>query len=115
MMTGFALYLLWEAMLISYLSQRTVTLPFTDLASLISNSDYKIGLQVGSEQENCFRDSNDPLFKKAWIDRIEPNLENYKNYMASGGSDHTTEYLPLGRIPIDYANTAMYHPYYAAM
>ena len=59
-MCGYVLYLLWEAMLISYLSDRTTILPFTDIATLLSKSDYKIGLMVGSSQENSFRYSEDP-------------------------------------------------------
>ena len=111
MMTGFAIYLLWQAMLISYLSLRTIRLPFTDLTTLLSTSDYKIGLMVGSSHENTFRYTDDPLFKRAWTERIEPYLEQYKNYKSGGDGNH----VPLSRIPMDFANTALYHPYSATM
>ena len=111
MMTGFILYLLWEAKLISNLSKRTIQLPFTDLASLLSNSDYKIGLMVGSSQENSFRYSEDPLFQRAWTERIEPYLQKYKNYKSGGDKDH----VPLSRIPIDFVDTALYHTYSSTM
>lgn len=106
-MCGYVLYLLWEAMLISYLSDRTTILPFTDIATLLSKSDYKIGLMVGSSQENSFRYSEDPYFQRAWAERIEPYLDKYKNYKSGGSGD----YIPLSRIPIDFPNTALYHTY----
>ena len=111
MMTGFILYLLWEAKLISNLSKRTIQLPFTDLASLLSTSNYKIGLMVGSSQENSFRYSEDPLFQRAWTERIEPYLQKYKNYKSGGDKDH----VPLSRIPIDFVDTALYHTYSSTM
>ncbi len=35
------IYWHWEAMLISYLATRVIKLPFTSIAGLIANTDYK--------------------------------------------------------------------------
>ena len=42
--TGYILYLLWEAMLISYLSAPNIILPFEDIESLVKDSDYQVAV-----------------------------------------------------------------------
>ena len=41
-LAGGLVYWHWEAMLISYLSVRTITLPFRSLEDLLYNTDYKV-------------------------------------------------------------------------
>ena len=77
---GFLLYLQWEAMLISYLAKREITLPFNDMSSLVTKSDFKIAVIPGSSYEDAFKTATDPFWKKAWKERIEPYLEYYKPY-----------------------------------
>ena len=67
----------WEAMLISYLATRVVTLPFQDLADLVANTDFRIILIPGTSQENAFSESLDPIWQKAWKERVEPHLEEH--------------------------------------
>ena len=75
---GFALYLLWEARLISSLAERNIILPFVGFESLMLKSDYKIVVYPGSAYEGSFQFSKDPLWQKAWTERIEP----YKSFAA---------------------------------
>ena len=77
---GFLLYLQWEAMLISYLAKREITLPFKDMTSLVTKSEFKIAVIPGSSYEDAFKTATDPFWKKAWKERIEPYLEYYKPY-----------------------------------
>ena len=62
-------------MLITSLQTRVVTLPFTDIPSMMTKTDYKISLVPGGTAEASFRDSADPLFRKAYKERIEPYIE----------------------------------------
>ena len=80
MASGYILYLQWEAMIISYLSARVITLPFDSLADLLDNTNYKIQVFPGSILEDHWKTSNDPLSQRAWVERIQPYLEEYKLY-----------------------------------
>ena len=51
----YIIYLLWEAMIITYLTTRVITLPFFDLKSLLETSSYKIGLGPGTSSVNNFK------------------------------------------------------------
>ena len=62
---GFILYLLWEAMLISYLGQRNIILPFDGVESLMMKSDFGIAVAPGTAQEESFKNSKVPLWQKA--------------------------------------------------
>ena len=77
---GFLLYLQWEAMLISYLAKRVVSVPFDGISSLVTKTDYKIALRPGSYPEDVFKTATDPIWQKAWKERVEPYLEDYKPY-----------------------------------
>ena len=44
MLAGTLLYWHWEAMIISYLAVRTISLPFNSLEELVLNTDYKARL-----------------------------------------------------------------------
>ena len=84
MLPGLIFYLVWEAMLISYLSARTIKMPFTDLATLLRNSDYQVGILPGSSSVGTFQFSNEPDFLRAWVERIEPNMETYNKIIGFG-------------------------------
>ena len=64
-------------MLISELSERRVKLPFDSIETLLSNSDYKIGVMPGYYNEEFFKTSSDPIIQRAWIERIQPYLDDY--------------------------------------
>ncbi len=42
---GTMVYYHWEAMIISYLSMRTIRLPFNSLEELLSNTEFKVAYQ----------------------------------------------------------------------
>ena len=74
---GIVIYYYWEAMLISYLSTRFIALPFTNIRDLVENSDFKIALIKGTSFEDAFKLSPDPIWRKAYSERIEPFLDQY--------------------------------------
>ena len=84
MFAGFLLYLLWEAMLISYLSMRTMILPFNSLETLVSKSDYDIALIPDSTMQSSFELGTSPVWKQAWEERVKPNLDLYKSIPING-------------------------------
>ena len=69
--SGYILYLQWEATLISYLSARVINIPFNDMKTLLDNTNYKIGVVFGSKMEDHFKFSNNPLWQRAWLERID--------------------------------------------
>ena len=71
----------WKARLISNLSLRVIDLPFDSIETLMLNSDFKISVAPGSQQHDYFRHSSDPLLRKAFNERIDPNIEDYKNFL----------------------------------
>lgn len=62
-----------------------VNLPFDGIETLMINSDYKILVMPGTITANAFKNSKDPIWQKAWADRIEPNLDFYKEYLKAQG------------------------------
>ena len=81
MAVGFMLFSLWKAKLISYLAQRSIVLPFDGVESLMLTSDYKIFAWPSSAQTDSFKLSKVPLWQQAWLERMEPNQEFYKEYI----------------------------------
>ena len=81
MAVGFMLFSLWKAKLISYLAQRSIVLPFDGVESLMLNSDYKIFAWPSSAQTDSFKLSKVPIWQQAWLERMEPNQEFYKEYI----------------------------------
>ena len=98
---AFVLYLIWEAMLISYLAKRTVILPFTGLQSLLDQSDYKIAVLMDSQTEDHFRYASDSYYKRAWEERILPNRETYKSY-------GITTIAQRSQVSLELHNTAVF-------
>ena len=72
-------------MLISYLSKRTITLPFKDIEELMLKTDLKIGVRPSSAQMDSFRYSSIPILKKAYTDRIEPHLQFFEDFYKNAG------------------------------
>ena len=77
---GFLLYLQWEAMLISYLARKVINIPFNDISTLVTKTDFKIAVRFGTSFEDAFKTATDPFWQEAWIDRVEPYLKDYKPY-----------------------------------
>ena len=73
----------WEAMLISYLATRTVSLPFKDISDLVVNTQFRIILVPGTSLEDDFKTSTDPIWQAAWTDRVQPHLEEHVGYLLS--------------------------------
>ena len=69
-----------EHILISYLSTHKTNLPFNNLETLLSSTSYKIAVLPGSATADWFRYSSDPLTQRAWIERIEPYLDEFHTY-----------------------------------
>ena len=78
-------YLMWEAMLISYLSARTITLPFNDIEELMLKSDFKIFLRPFSAQMDSLRYSSVPILQRAYTERIEPHLQLFDDFYRNTG------------------------------
>ena len=78
-------YLLWEAMLISYLSSRTIILPFKTIDDLMQKTDLKIVVQPYSAQMDFFRYSTVPILQMAYAERIKPNLPFCVEYFQNAG------------------------------
>ena len=73
----------WEAMLISYLATRTISLPFKDITDLVENTQFRIIFLPGSTAEDAFKTSPDPIWQAAWTDRVQPHLEEHVGYRLS--------------------------------
>ena len=87
----------WEAMLVSYLATRKISLPFKNIPELVANTPFKIELIPGTSFEDAFRYSPDPDWQKAYDERIEPYLENYVglervDFMENLKNDPTASY-----------------------
>ena len=76
-LAGVLLYMHWEAQLISKLTSRKISLPFSNLPELLEKTDRNIILYPGSFASDMFKFSEDPVWQKAWNERIEPYLHAY--------------------------------------
>ena len=123
---GFMLYLQWEAMLISYLAQRVTVIPFDSIPKLVADTDFKISLMPGTSFEDVFKTATDPYWQKAWNDRIEPFLEDYRPYYGNSIKSHQVINLLLQRffslddftyidIPMENPDIAMYDNYFSVV
>ena len=80
MVFGLSLNLSWNSNLKSYLVTRSIQYPFDRLETLLSTTDLKIAVLPGSAHQDNFALSAKPLHSKAWKERIEPFLDEYKPY-----------------------------------
>jgi hypothetical protein len=99
---GTFIYWHWEAMLISFLATRVITLPFTSIKELLDKSDFLIAVNPGTSYEDAFKLSTDPLWQDAWQNRIRDYLDDY-NHLIDG----------LIQIPRDNPSIALYDNFYA--
>ena len=74
------MYKVWEAGLEASILVRKVNLPFDGLESLLLNSDYKVAVLPDSVYADEIKYSNILMWQKAWKERVEPYLEDYKPY-----------------------------------
>ena len=72
----------WEAMLISFLATRVISLPFKDIPDLMTNTQFRIILVPGSSFQDDFETSPDPIWQAAWTDRVQPHLEEHDGFLS---------------------------------
>jgi hypothetical protein len=70
----------WVAMIFSYLSLRVVVMPFNSIPEMVYRSGYQLYVLPGGAMEDSFKLSTDPDWQKAWNEKIEPTLEEYKHF-----------------------------------
>jgi hypothetical protein len=70
----------WEAMLVSYLATRVITLPFQSLPEMLRTTTFRLAIVPDSSHEDNFKLSNNPDWQWAWKDRIQPYLEEYRRH-----------------------------------
>ena len=80
----------WEAMLISYLATRIISLPFKDIPDLVSNTEFRIILRPGTAFEDAFKTSPDQMWQAAWTDRVQPHLEEHVGFSLQDMVDKMT-------------------------
>jgi hypothetical protein len=80
----------WEAMLISYLATRVISLPFKDIPDLVANTQFRIILHPGTSMEDAFKTSRDPIWQTAWTDRVQPHLEEHDGFVLKDFEDKMT-------------------------
>jgi hypothetical protein len=83
----------WEAMLISYLATRVISLPFKDIPDLVSNTQFRIILRPGTSSEDAFKTSPDQNWQVAWTDRVQPHLEEHVGFLFQDFVDKLKEAL----------------------
>jgi hypothetical protein len=71
------IYWHWEAMLVSYLANRVIVLPFNSLAELSQTSGYRMYLSPGSAEEDSFKLATDPIWQKMWTEKILPYMDEF--------------------------------------
>ena len=67
-------------MLLSFLTVEKQNLPFKNVKTLLDNTNYKIVPLPGSALEDVFKLSTEPIYEKAWKERVEPYIKNYLGY-----------------------------------
>ena len=81
----------WEAMLISYLATRVISLPFKTIPELLTNTQIRILLTPGTSFEDSFKTATDPNWQAAWTDRVQPHLEEHKGFGPFDFADKMTK------------------------
>ena len=90
-------------MLISYLSTRFIALPFTNIRGLVENSDFRIALIKGTSFDDSFKMSTDPIWQKAYSERIQPFFEEFAPFYESMDK--------LAELALKDESVAIYHPF----
>ncbi len=97
-------YWYWEAMLISYLATRVISLPFRDIQGLVESSDYRIAAIPDSTLEMDFKFAKDVTWQRAYRERLRPHLEEYR-----GALEDRIKYAS------EESSTALYDNYFSIM
>ena len=79
MTTAFIFYY-WQAILITYLTSRKMTMPFSTIEDLYHKTNFRLALIPNSAHEDDFKYSLDPIYKKIYEERVKPYLQEYLNY-----------------------------------
>jgi len=69
-LTAVVLFAAYSATFVSFLTARPYRLPFTDFQGLLSNGKYKLGIQMGSTNQNYFQ----VIIKKVKEPRNRPGV-----------------------------------------
>ena len=88
---GTLLYYHWEAMLVSYLSTRKVTLPFLTLHELYHDTNLRLAVRPSTSWEDNFRYSSEELLRKIYEDRILPYRDEFEEFPYSHGMTYLIE------------------------
>lgn len=94
----FVLSTAWNANLISSLTSINIKFPFDKLETLLKDTDFKIAVLPGSAHMDNFALSNRPYYMKAWKERIEPYLDEYKPYHGNFITFHFKIWIVFGYI-----------------
>ena len=78
-------------------------LPFSSMDDLYKNTQFRVAVMPDTTMMDNFKFSTDPLWKAIYDERIEPNVEEYRNY-----PDHTTDMMYFIR---DDMATALFDGY----
>ena len=100
MVTGLLVYYHWEAMLVVYLASRKTVLPFTNVENMYSKTPFRLAMIPDTSYVDGFKYSLDPGWQKIYNERIEPHLQEYRDY-----PDHLSDMVNF--IKNDY-QTALY-------
>ena len=76
---GFLIWNMWEAMLVSYLSVRKITLPFESIEELLYTTTFNVLILFGGFYEDNFRGSKEPILQQIYNERILPLKSKYGN------------------------------------
>ena len=79
LMFGFLTWNMWEAMLVSYLSVRKITLPFESIEELMSATTFNILIYFGGFFEDTFKYSKEAILQQVYNERILPLKSKYGN------------------------------------
>ena len=79
-------------------------MPFTTIADLYMNTEFRLAVMPDTTYIDNFKYSTDPLCMSIYADRIEPHIQEYKDY-----PEHTSDMMYFIR---DDATTALFDAYF---
>ena len=78
-------------------------MPFTTIADFYLNTNFRLAVMPDTTYMDNFKYSTDPLFLEIYAERIEPHVQEYKDY-----PQHTSDMMYFIR---DDASTALLDGY----
>ena len=78
-------------------------MPFTTIDDLYINTQFRLAVMPDTTYMDNFKFSGDPLWQAIYADRIEPHVQEYKDY-----PDHTSDMMYFIR---DDMSTALFDGY----